>query len=75
MTRQQRLMGVKEIQKRLRLSRQRIQQLAEQPDFPAPYDELAMGRIWLARDIEAWIRAHRPDQAAVDDLDDDRATE
>jgi predicted DNA-binding transcriptional regulator AlpA len=68
MTRQQQLMGVKEIQKRLSLSRQRIQQLAQQPDFPAPYDELAMGRIWLARDIEAWIRVHRPDQAGFDNL-------
>jgi len=68
MTKQQRLMGDKEIQKRLRLSRQRIQQLAQQSDFPAPYDELAMGRIWLARDIEAWIRAHRPDRADIDNL-------
>lgn len=63
MTKQQRLMGVKEIQQRLRLSRQRVQQLAERSDFPAPYDELAMGRIWLARDIEAWIRIYRPEKA------------
>lgn len=67
MTKQQQLMGVKEIQKRLRLSRQRIQQLAEQPDFPAPpYDELAMGQVWLARDIEAWIKIYRPEQARHD---------
>jgi prophage regulatory protein len=67
MTQRQRLMGVKEIQLRLRLSRQRVQQLAERPDFPAPYEELAMGRIWLARDVEAWISAHRPEQADVTD--------
>ncbi|BEL05815.1 hypothetical protein Q0Z83_040060 [Actinoplanes sichuanensis] len=65
MTEQQRLMGVKEIQQRLHLSRQRIQQLAEQPDFPAPCDALAMGRVWLARDIEAWIRIYRPEQAGM----------
>jgi hypothetical protein len=68
MTQQQRLMGTKEIQRRLCLSRQRIQQLAEQPDFPTPYAELAMGRIWLADDIEAWIRVHRPDQADIAEL-------
>ncbi|WP_308442841.1 helix-turn-helix transcriptional regulator, partial [Actinoplanes campanulatus] len=67
MTRQQRLMGVKEIQQRLRLSRQRVQQLAERSDFPAPYDELAMGRVWLARDIEAWVSAYRPEQADMND--------
>jgi prophage regulatory protein len=65
MTQQQRLMGVKEIQQRLRLSRQRVQQLAERSDFPKPCDELAMGRIWLAQDIEAWISVYRPDQADI----------
>jgi predicted DNA-binding transcriptional regulator AlpA len=68
MTRRQRLMGVKEIQQRLRLSRQRVQQLAERSDFPAPYEELAMGRIWLTRDIEAWISVYRPEQADITDL-------
>lgn len=67
MTQRQRLMGVKEIQQRLRLSRQRVQQLAERSDFPAPYDELAMGRIWLAREIEAWISVYRPEQANIAD--------
>jgi prophage regulatory protein len=50
------------------VSRQRIQQLAEQSDFPTPFAELAMGRIWLADDIEAWIRVHRPDQADIAEL-------
>jgi hypothetical protein len=36
--------------------------------FSRAYDELAMGRIRLARDIEAWVRVHRPDQADIDDL-------
>ena len=65
MTQQQRLMGVKEIQQRLGLSRQRVQQLAGRSDFPVPYDELAMGRIWLVRDVEAWIRVYRPDRADI----------
>jgi predicted DNA-binding transcriptional regulator AlpA len=49
-------MGAGEIAKRLGLSRQRVQQLAERDDWPEPFDELAMGRVWLIADIEAWIR-------------------
>ncbi|AEV85931.1 regulator [Actinoplanes sp. SE50] len=52
-------MGAGEIAKRLGLSRQRVQQLAERDDFPSPFDELAMGRVWLIPDIEAWIRQQR----------------
>ncbi|GAA2914159.1 helix-turn-helix transcriptional regulator [Actinoplanes cyaneus] len=54
------LMGLQEIQHLLGLSRQRIQQLTLRADFPPPYQTLAMGRVWLAGDIEAWIRKHRP---------------
>lgn len=57
------LMGAGEIAKRLGLSRQRVQQLAEREDWPAPFDELAMGRVWLIADIEDWIRKEREDQA------------
>jgi prophage regulatory protein len=57
------LMGIHEIQHRLGRSRQRIQQLTERVDFPPPYQTLAMGRVWLAADVEAWIRKHRPDRA------------
>ncbi|MEV6343108.1 DNA-binding protein [Actinoplanes sp. NPDC051851] len=49
------LMGVQEIARRLAVTRQRVQQLTERADWPDPVDELAMGRVWLASDIEAWI--------------------
>ncbi|GLW27860.1 hypothetical protein Areg01_08000 [Actinoplanes regularis] len=56
------LMGAGEIAKRLGLSRQRVQQLAERDDWPEPYDELAMGRVWLIADIEGWIQRQRTGQ-------------
>lgn len=52
-------MGAGEIAKRLGLSRQRVQQLSERDDWPVPYDELAMGRVWLKSDIELWITYQR----------------
>ncbi|MDT5030295.1 MAG: hypothetical protein QOC94_466 [Actinoplanes sp.] len=27
---------------------------------PEPYQKLAMGSVWDARDVEAWIKDHRP---------------
>lgn len=57
------LMGAREIEARLGVSRQRVQQLIARPDWPAPYDELAMGKVWRKADVEAWIRDHRPDLA------------
>lgn len=55
-----RFVGAKEIQDRLGVSRQRVQQLITRSDWPAPYEVLAMGKIWLRDDIEDWIRQHRP---------------
>jgi predicted DNA-binding transcriptional regulator AlpA len=59
-------MGAGEIAKRLGLSRQRVQQLAERADWPPPFDELAMGRVWLITDIEEWIRRQRADLLTPD---------
>lgn len=59
----QHLMGSREIEQRLGVSRQRVFQLAARADWPAPYDELAMGKVWRKEDIEAWIREHRPELA------------
>jgi prophage regulatory protein len=59
-----RLMGAKEIQDRLGVSRQRAYQLVQRRDFPAPYQTLAMGSIWDSADVEAWIRERRPHLAA-----------
>jgi prophage regulatory protein len=55
-----RLMGAQEIAERLQVSRQRVQQLTERADWPAPYATLSLGRVWRANDIERWIAEHRP---------------
>lgn len=54
------LMGTSEIRQRLRISRERAYQLVNRRDFPAPVQRLAMGQVWLAEDVEAWIRVNRP---------------
>ncbi len=54
------LMGAGEIGERLGVSRQRVQQLVTHLSFPAPYDELQMGKVWRIQDVESWIREHRP---------------
>lgn len=58
-----RLMGQQEIRARLGYSRQHTAVLINAKGFPEPAYALAMGRIWLAEDVEAWIREHRPDLA------------
>lgn len=58
------LMGAAEIEKRLGVSRQRVYQLTTRTDWPTPYDELAMGKVWRIEDIEAWVRTHRPESVA-----------
>lgn len=58
------LMGAAEIEKRLGVSRQRVYQLTTRADWPVPYDELAMGKVWRIEDIEVWVRAHRPEAVA-----------
>jgi prophage regulatory protein len=55
------LMGAREIEDRLGVSRQRVYQLTSRADFPEPYDELATGRVWRIEDIERWISDHRPE--------------
>jgi prophage regulatory protein len=60
-------MGAGEIQARLRVTRQRTYQLIKQRGFPEPYQVLLMGSIWDQKDVEAWIRDHRPH---LDDVDE-----
>jgi prophage regulatory protein len=62
------LMGAAEIQARLRISRQRTYQLVNRRDFPPPIAVLAMGQVWDAADVEAWIRENRPH---LDDADEE----
>lgn len=55
------LMGAREIEARLGVSRQRVQQLIGRKDWPKPYEVLAMGKVWRTEDVEQWVREHRPD--------------
>lgn len=58
-----RLMGQQEIRERLGYSRQHTAVLIGSKGFPDPAYVLAMGRIWLAEDVEKWIGQNRPDLA------------
>jgi hypothetical protein len=29
-------------------------------DFPEPWRELAMGKVWRSTDVEEWVRRNRP---------------
>lgn len=46
--------GPGEIAEMVGLSRQRVDQLSRQRDFPEPWAELKTGRVWRDTDIEAW---------------------
>ncbi|WP_239166875.1 helix-turn-helix transcriptional regulator [Actinoplanes italicus] len=58
-----RLMGTGEIRARLGYSRQWTQRIIDRDDFPAPGYVLGGRRVWLASEVEGWIRKHRPDLA------------
>lgn len=48
------------------MSRERVRQIVAKPNFPAPYDKLAMGSVWLISEVEEWIRKYRPHLDAPD---------
>lgn len=50
------LVGAREIETLLGVSRQRVYQLTARPDFPAPVVALAMGKVWSREDVEQWAR-------------------
>lgn len=52
------MMGAAEISALLGVSRQRVQQLVNRPDFPAPAAALAMGKVWNRADVLRWARSH-----------------
>jgi len=57
-------MGQQEIRERLGFSRQYTAVLINSKGFPDPaYPDLAVGRLWLAEDVERWIADNRPDLA------------
>lgn len=49
-----------DVTRRLAVSPTWAKQLMARPGFPAPFDELPVGRIWLTADVEAWIAENRP---------------
>lgn len=48
------LMGSAEIARLLGVSRQRVHQLAEQRDFPAPVGQVSGKRVWNSDEIRRW---------------------
>lgn len=66
------LMGQAEIADRLGVTRQRVQQLVNKPNWPEPFDTLAMGKVWWIKDVDEWIRAHRPDIPVDERKPDDK---
>lgn len=62
------LVGAAEIGEMLGVSRQRVQQLISRSDFPAPFDELRMGKVWWRKDVAAWAAARG---RALVDADDE----
>lgn len=48
--------GAKEIERMLGVNRQRVQQIVNSKGFPDPVLTLAMGKVWLAADVEQWAR-------------------
>ncbi|MDW5323040.1 hypothetical protein [Plantactinospora sp. KLBMP9567] len=56
------LVGAHEIRVMLGgISKQRVHVITSHRNFPEPYQELVMGKVWRKSDVEAWIRQHRPD--------------
>jgi predicted DNA-binding transcriptional regulator AlpA len=68
------ILGAAEIGRLLGVSRQRVQQIVSRSDFPAPAKVLAMGKIWLAADVEQWVREHRASLAEAHEPPAPRAT-
>jgi len=53
-----RFVGTHEIGEMLGVSRQRVFQITSRRDFPKPYDELKMGKLWRRVAVAAWMREH-----------------
>lgn len=54
-------MGTAEIAERLGVTPARVHQITDSRKlkFPEPLQRLKMGQVWLAEDVEGWIREHR----------------
>jgi prophage regulatory protein len=65
-------MGPEEIRLRLNVSRQRAYILIGRRDFPEPWVELAMGKVWRSTDVERYAaeREKRLHASGADDEND-----
>lgn len=61
------LMGPYEVAAYLGVTRQRFQQIARRPSFPAPYQELRGMKVYLAAEIRDWAKANRPPRRPDED--------
>jgi len=50
------LVGVSEIAKLLGVSKQRVSELRQRPDFPAPIAELAAGPVWMLPSLQQFLK-------------------
>jgi prophage regulatory protein len=62
-------MGPEEIRERLGVSRQRAYILMGRKDFPDPWRELSMGKVWRSTDVETYAR-QREQRQRSGELDD-----
>jgi len=54
------LAGITEIAAMLDTTPRTVRNWVRRPEFPAPIETLATGRIWRRVDVQAWAKAHRP---------------
>jgi len=56
------LASIAEVAELLGVTERTAQRYVERPDFPAPVDTIAGGRIrvWRVGDVQAWGRKHLP---------------
>ncbi|MFC7530494.1 DNA-binding protein [Actinoplanes sp. GCM10030250] len=63
-------MGPEEIRERLNVSRQRAYILMGRKDFPDPWRELAMGKVWRSTDVDEYAK-RREQRERKNDSDDE----
>jgi hypothetical protein len=54
------LWGVTEIAQAFDVKPQRVDYWTQTKHFPKPAYQLASGRIWRARQVQAWVAKYRP---------------
>jgi prophage regulatory protein len=55
-----RFVGLGEIALMLGVDARRASRTTYRASFPEPVARISLGRVWWRKDVEAWIREHRP---------------